>query len=287
MKHSCAHCFFRWFCSIVNISFPFLFLQQEYLRSEEEGREEVILQLLINVSAQCGVCFPCNSSLTTSTIPLVHAVRDDTLLEVFTYYIVFYFTGLLVILSSVDSKTTFIPADSLGNKKDPLFFLIQIFYSNIIYDPTIVLQIQEVWDDIRVLLRRNLLWQMSAYSPLKAEPGHIPTMSSPEQVKCLQQLFFLYPQSEALMHYQVRKNTFLLLQVYLTNPKHYFHFPASEIPVCPGSSLYLLYQPRLWDWLWQTGSRLPLCCTISNPSSCRWAQCPFKTSRTTHGLEFS
>lgn len=140
----------------------------------------------------------------TSSIPLVHAVRDDTLLEVFTYYIVFYFTGLLVILSSPDSKNAFVTAHSLGNKKDPSFFLIKIFYSNIIYDHTIVLQIQEVWDDIRVLLRRNLLWQMSAYSPLKAEPGDISTMSSPEQVKCLQQLFFLYPESEALMHYQVR-----------------------------------------------------------------------------------
>lgn len=116
----------------------------------------------------------------------------------------YLYCGLLVILSSIDSKNTFVTAHSLGNEKDPLFFLIQIFYSNIIYDHTIVLQIQEVWDDIRVLLRRNILLQMSAYSPLKAEPGHIPTMSSPEQVKCLQQLFFLYPQSEALMHYQVR-----------------------------------------------------------------------------------
>lgn len=75
-----------------NICFP-RFLQQQYLRSEEEGKEEVTLQLLLNVSAQCGVCFPCNSSLATTSIPLVHAVRDDTLLEVFTSYIWFYFIG--------------------------------------------------------------------------------------------------------------------------------------------------------------------------------------------------
>lgn len=76
---------------VVNVSFPSLFLQQHYLRSEEEGKEEVTLQLLLNVSTQCGVCFPCNSSLTTSSIPLVHTVRDDTLLEVVTAFIWFYF----------------------------------------------------------------------------------------------------------------------------------------------------------------------------------------------------
>lgn len=76
------------FINIINVSFPSLFLQQQYLRSEEEGKEEAALQLLLNVSTQCGVCFPCNSSLTsTSSIPLVHAVRDDTLLEVFTVFI--------------------------------------------------------------------------------------------------------------------------------------------------------------------------------------------------------
>lgn len=87
---SWAGCGFHWFLSDVNISFP-RFLQQQYLRSEEEGKEEVTLQLLLNVSAQCGVCFPCNSSPTTTSIPLVHAVRDETLLEVFTSHIWFPF----------------------------------------------------------------------------------------------------------------------------------------------------------------------------------------------------
>lgn len=68
----------------------------------------------------------------------------------------------------------------------------------------VVLQIQEVWDDIRLSLRRHLLWRLSAHGPLKAEPGHIPTLSVPERLSCLQQLFFLYPQSEVLAHYQVR-----------------------------------------------------------------------------------
>lgn len=72
------------FNQIGNVSFPSLFLQQQYLRSEEEGKEEVTLQLLLNVSTQCGVCFPCNTSVMTSSLPLVHTVRDDTLLEVVT-----------------------------------------------------------------------------------------------------------------------------------------------------------------------------------------------------------
>lgn len=72
------------FNHIGNVSFPSLFLQQQYLRSEEEGKEEVTLQLLLNVSTQCGVCFPCNTSVMTSSLPLVHTVRDDTLLEVIT-----------------------------------------------------------------------------------------------------------------------------------------------------------------------------------------------------------
>ena len=83
------------FNHVGNVFFPSLFLQQLYLRSEEEGKEEVTLQLLLNVSTQCGVCFPCNLSLTTSSIPLVHAVRDDTLLEVVTAFIWFYFITYL------------------------------------------------------------------------------------------------------------------------------------------------------------------------------------------------
>ncbi|XP_073322833.1 uncharacterized protein KIAA0825 homolog [Pagrus major] len=124
---------------------------QQYLRSEDEGKEEVTLQLLLNLSAQCGVCFPCtpssSSSLhpqpTASSIHLVHTVRDDASLE-----------------------------------------------------------IQEVWDDVRLQLRRHLLDRLSSRSPEHPEPAPISTLSIPDRVHCLQQLFFLYPESEVLTHYQ-------------------------------------------------------------------------------------
>ncbi|XP_078106613.1 uncharacterized protein KIAA0825 homolog isoform X1 [Sander vitreus] len=117
---------------------------KQYLRSEEEGKEEMTLQVLLNVSAQCGICFPCtlspSSSLSASSIHLVHTVRDDASFE-----------------------------------------------------------IQEAWDDVRLQLRRHLLDRLSSSSPNHPGPRHI---SVPERVHCLQQLFFLYPESEVLIHYQ-------------------------------------------------------------------------------------
>uniref|UniRef100_A0A3B4Y314 KIAA0825 n=1 Tax=Seriola lalandi dorsalis TaxID=1841481 RepID=A0A3B4Y314_SERLL len=114
----------------------------------EEEKEEVTLQLLLNLSAQCGVCFPCTPSsspsssslhpqLTASSSHLVHTVRDDASLE-----------------------------------------------------------IQEAWDDVRHQLRRHLLDRLSSRSPER--PGHsqISILSIPERIHCLQQLFFLYPESE-------------------------------------------------------------------------------------------
>nr|XP_019949157.1 PREDICTED: uncharacterized protein KIAA0825 homolog [Paralichthys olivaceus] len=70
----------------------FLRALQQYLRSEEEGREEVTLQLLLHLSSQRGISFPRipsssssssshHPNLTTSSIPLVHMVRDDASLE--------------------------------------------------------------------------------------------------------------------------------------------------------------------------------------------------------------
>ncbi|XP_017159060.1 uncharacterized protein KIAA0825-like isoform X2 [Poecilia reticulata] len=62
---------------------------QQYLKSEEEGKEEVTLQLLLNVSAQCGVYFPCPSSspalhphLPGSSVHSVHMVKDDSAVEI-------------------------------------------------------------------------------------------------------------------------------------------------------------------------------------------------------------
>ncbi|XP_065821463.1 uncharacterized protein KIAA0825 homolog [Labrus bergylta] len=122
---------------------------QQYLRSDEEGKEEAALQFLLNLSSQCGVCFPCTPStfstsssvhpqLNTSSVNLVHTVRDDVSLEY-----------------------------------------------------------QEAWDDVRIQLRRHLLDRLSSRSP-----EHISTLSIIERVHCLQQLFFLYPESEVLSHYQ-------------------------------------------------------------------------------------
>ncbi|XP_007562817.1 uncharacterized protein KIAA0825 homolog isoform X1 [Poecilia formosa] len=62
---------------------------QQYLKSEEEGKEEVTLQLLLDVSAQCGVYFPCPSSssslhphLPGSSVDSVHTVKDDSAVEI-------------------------------------------------------------------------------------------------------------------------------------------------------------------------------------------------------------
>uniref|UniRef100_A0A8D3A7N0 KIAA0825 n=1 Tax=Scophthalmus maximus TaxID=52904 RepID=A0A8D3A7N0_SCOMX len=132
----------------------FLRALQQYLRSDEDGREEVTLHLLLNLSSQCGVCFPCtpSSSSSSSSLPpqlsaasinSVHTVRDDAALE-----------------------------------------------------------IQEVWDDVRLQLRCHLLDRLSSRSPEHPGAGQTFILSIPERVHCLQQLFFLYPESEALTHYQ-------------------------------------------------------------------------------------
>ncbi|KAM4577001.1 uncharacterized protein KIAA0825 homolog isoform 1-T1 [Odontesthes bonariensis] len=127
---------------------------QQYLRSEVEAKEEVTLQLLLNLSAYCGVCFPCTPSSSTSSsslhpqvtgssVHMVHTVRDDTSVE-----------------------------------------------------------IQEAWDAVRLQLRRYLMDQLSCRSSEHPGSIQISTLSILEQVHCLQQLFFLYPDCEVLTHYQ-------------------------------------------------------------------------------------
>ncbi|XP_034547200.1 uncharacterized protein KIAA0825 homolog isoform X2 [Notolabrus celidotus] len=137
---------------------------QQYLRSDEEGKEEVVLHLLLNLSSQCGVCFPCTPSslsssssslhpqMNTSSINLVHTVRDDASLE-----------------------------------------------------------IQEVWDDVRLQLRRHLLGRLSPHSTEHYAHRQLSTLSISERVYCLQQLFFLYPESEVLMHYQALRSQSVLV----------------------------------------------------------------------------
>ncbi|XP_034025938.1 uncharacterized protein KIAA0825 homolog isoform X2 [Thalassophryne amazonica] len=137
----------------------FLRAMQQFLRSDKVGKEELTLQLLLNVSAQCGVRFPCipTSFSSFSSLPphqsvssnhLIHAVKDDSSLE-----------------------------------------------------------FQEAWDDVRFQLRRHLLDRLSSYSPC---PGHISTLSIPERVYCLQQLCFLYPESQVVTYYQGRRTQTVL-----------------------------------------------------------------------------
>ncbi|XP_056448397.1 uncharacterized protein KIAA0825 homolog [Gadus chalcogrammus] len=72
----------------------FLKALHQYLGSDEEGREETVLLLLVNLSSQCGISFsspPSSSSSSsgslsgqpaTSSFPVVNALRDDCSLEV-------------------------------------------------------------------------------------------------------------------------------------------------------------------------------------------------------------
>ncbi|KAJ8414941.1 hypothetical protein AAFF_G00024640 [Aldrovandia affinis] len=125
-------------CSGQQQLLDFLRALQQFLRMEEEGREEVALQLLLDVSSQCGVAFPSPAPLTSLHPPPsspVHAVREEASLDV-----------------------------------------------------------QEVWEDIRLLLRRHLLDKLQT-----AVEGREGASSVPQ---CLQQLLFLYPEAEVLSRYR-------------------------------------------------------------------------------------
>ncbi|KAM4578924.1 uncharacterized protein KIAA0825 homolog [Fundulus diaphanus] len=121
---------------------------QQYLKSDEGGKEEVTLQLLLSLSAQCGVCFPSSSS----SSPLHPHLPG----------------------SSVHTTPTVKDVSSL----------------------------EEAWDAVRLQLRRFLLDRLShCTSGLPGSP-QISTMTIQERVQCLQQLFFLYPESEVITDYQ-------------------------------------------------------------------------------------
>ncbi|KAI4900758.1 hypothetical protein NFI96_031996, partial [Prochilodus magdalenae] len=123
----------------------------QHLLKTEEAREEAVLQLLLNISSQCGVAFPCSGPLSEqgyTTVPPVCSVRDD-----------------------------------------------------------LVLEVQETWDDIRLLLRRHLLDKLQpAEEPNQpGQSAESSTVSSrvPQRILILQQLSFLYPETEVLSKYQV------------------------------------------------------------------------------------
>ncbi|CAL8248755.1 unnamed protein product [Merluccius merluccius] len=146
----------------------FLKALQHHLGSDEQGREEAVLQLLVNLSSQCGISFSCSASSSSSaflstsscslaaqqapsSFPVVNAVRDDCSLEV-----------------------------------------------------------QEVWDDVRLQLRRHLVGRLSSCCPEDQGPERLFTLSLAERVHCLQRLCFLYPESEVLSHYQVVRSQWVL-----------------------------------------------------------------------------
>ncbi|KAJ8380551.1 hypothetical protein SKAU_G00013290 [Synaphobranchus kaupii] len=121
----------------------FLRALQQFLRTEEKGREEATLQLLLDISSQCGVAFPSPAPLTALHLASgspVHVVREEAALEV-----------------------------------------------------------REVWEDVRLLLRRHLLDELqSAADP---EGGGSEACVS-QRVQRLQQLLFLYPEAEVLTRYR-------------------------------------------------------------------------------------
>lgn len=110
----------------------------------EEAYTEAVLQLLVNISSQCGVAFPTSDSL------------------------------------SEKSQTSMTPFCS-------------------VYDD-ISLEIQETWNDIRRLLRRHLLDRLSM------DTSGVPHRA----VLLLQQLCFLYTETEVLEKYQALRSKMVL-----------------------------------------------------------------------------
>uniref|UniRef100_A0AAV2MRP5 KIAA0825 n=1 Tax=Knipowitschia caucasica TaxID=637954 RepID=A0AAV2MRP5_KNICA len=130
----------------------FLRALQLYLRSEEDGKEVVTLELLVDISSRCGVFFPHTPSASYSTVSqlqLLNTVRDESSLE-----------------------------------------------------------IQTVWDDVRLQLRRHLLDRMSSQISENLEPASASNPSISERIYCLQHMSFLYPESEVFSIYQILRSQF-------------------------------------------------------------------------------
>ncbi|KAK3514600.1 hypothetical protein QTP70_021512, partial [Hemibagrus guttatus] len=110
----------------------------------EEAYTEAVLQLLVNISSQCGVAFPTSDSL------------------------------------SEKSQTSMTPFCSVHDD--------------------IALDIQETWNDIRLLLRRHLLDRLSMHT------SGVPHRA----VLLVQQLCFLYTETEVLEKYQALRSKMVL-----------------------------------------------------------------------------
>ncbi|XP_072520951.1 uncharacterized protein KIAA0825 homolog isoform X2 [Salminus brasiliensis] len=135
----------------------FLRSVQQLLKTKE-ACEEATLQLLLNISSQCGVAFPSSSPLSEqghTPVSPVCSVRDDLALEV-----------------------------------------------------------QETWDDVRFLLRRYLLGRLQP----EEEPSQLGQSTEgsgvssrvPQRIHILQQLFFLYPETDVLAKYQALQSRTVL-----------------------------------------------------------------------------
>ncbi|KAG9354333.1 hypothetical protein JZ751_001038 [Albula glossodonta] len=122
----------------------FLKALQQFLRTEEEGREEVILRLLLDISSYCGVAFPSPAPLASQPPGSpVHAVREEAILEV-----------------------------------------------------------QEVWEDVRLLLRRHLLDRLQIVTDGAEGADEQDDPHAPQRTHHLQRLLFLYPEAEVLSRYR-------------------------------------------------------------------------------------
>lgn len=114
--------------------------------------------MLLNISSQCGVAFPCSGPLSEqahSPVPPVCTIRDDLTLDV-----------------------------------------------------------QETWDDIRHLLQRHLLDKLQpTEEPGQSGPsaeGSYFNSRVPQKILILQQLSFLYPETEVLAKYQALQSRAVL-----------------------------------------------------------------------------
>ncbi|KAK7933136.1 hypothetical protein WMY93_004032 [Mugilogobius chulae] len=140
----------------------FLRALELFLRSEEDGKEILALELLVDISLCCGVCFPRTLSpsySSTLTQPdLLNTITDESTIE-----------------------------------------------------------IQTVWDDVRLQLRHRLLDWLSPFISEHSEPSGI--ISKPyisERIYCLQRLLFLYPESEVLSIYQGLRSQFTVSLLHST-----------------------------------------------------------------------
>ncbi|XP_018614746.2 uncharacterized protein KIAA0825 homolog isoform X1 [Scleropages formosus] len=126
----------------------FLRALQQYLRTGEDGREDVALRLLLDISCQCGVAFPSPAPLTSlqpalPSFPL-HGVHEEMALDV-----------------------------------------------------------QEAWEDVRLLLRRHILDGLQGVAGGRGDgEGRVDDAQTTRRIRGLQQLLFLYPETEVLSRYQ-------------------------------------------------------------------------------------